>query len=235
MFGGALSRLSDGTDFDQSVAYLDIVREVAQLDPAIVSERATKVLDWAGAVNAPSVLRGDFVRVTGLVAAIRPVKLRQPAGKVEDVYRIFLAEPDGSEPVVADLVRRPTETPEIGKDVATVEGIFVRTAAFESDEKTPKRYEVPYLVAVNVRVVPPASTGMHGPIAYICLGAAVVAALVVAWMISRPKKGGYRRHGPALLNKPGVGMRELFEMRMREDAARRASSSPPAQGPEPKQ
>jgi hypothetical protein len=230
LFGGALTRLTDGADFEQSGAYLDIVSGVSRYEPRYVHDRATKWLDWSASLSEPGRLRGDFVKVRGLVGRISTVKLRQPAGDVEDVYRFFLSEPDGSEPTVVDLVARPDETPQLNRDVVDLEGVFVRTVAFES-EKSGKLHEVPYVVALNMSIRRSVPSGPHGAAAWWFLGGAVVIGLVVARMLARSNvaKGG--RHHFEVPQKSGVGIRELFEMRLREDAAARGR---PPLGPDPK-
>ena len=75
-FGGALPKMVDGVDFGQTQAYLQVVEEVSKYDPVGFHERTREFLDWGVAVSTPGSLRGNFVRVRGVVAReIQTVKL----------------------------------------------------------------------------------------------------------------------------------------------------------------
>jgi len=237
-FGGALPKMVDGVDFEQSQAYLQIVQEVAKYDPVNFRERTRAWLDWGVAVSTPGAVRGDFVRVRGVVGRIDTVKLIRPAGDVEDVYRFFIGEPDGTEGVVVDLVKRPEETPEVMRDAVDLEGVFIRTLAFEA-AKSGQRQEVPYLVARNLSIHRSAApaTGMS----LMWIGVVVVGALIFARMIVKSKPRAYDRHASLAARRGSTSLKELHELHewqskiaqaRQEGAAKRAlGASPP---PEPK-
>jgi hypothetical protein len=236
MFGGALERMTDGADFDQSVAYLDVVEEVAKSDLKLFHRRASPTFEWDQAMNQPATVRGNYYRLHGVIDGLKPVKLFHPAGDVEDVYRFVMLLNGSDDPCVVDLVTRPTAHIEERADLVDVDAVFLRTVKFESKQN--KFVEIPYLIGRTVQVyraysVPP-NTLLQGNSRWVVLGVVVVAAMVVARMLLRANPQPPRRGDPAL-RKPGVGIRELFEMRLREDEAARKRDAPPPSPPEPKQ
>jgi len=148
-----------------------------------------------------------------------------PVADVTDVYRCFVCEPDGSEQTVIDLVRRPHPVPEERRDVVDFDVVYMRNVAFES-EATGRRIELPYLIGRTLTVYSPPSENLlklEGPTLWAVLGGLAVITGFILWRMSRQTQR--RRRHPALAGKEGVGMRALFEMRMREDAAKRAAGA----------
>jgi hypothetical protein len=242
-FGGALSKMVDGVDFQQSEAYLQIVEEVAKYEPVNFRERTRTWLDWSVAVSTPGAVRGDFVRVRGIVGDIRVVKLIRPAGEVEDVYRFFIGEPDGTEGIVVDLVKRPDETPEVLRDAVDLEGVFIRTLKFQVAKSAkkgepPPFVEIPYLIGRNLGVHHAAATDTG--MSLIWVGVSVVGALLLARMIMRAKPAVFDRHASLAARRGGKSLKELHELhewqskiaRAREEgAAKRALGTPPPSEP----
>ena len=227
-FNGALSRVSDGSDFDESRSYQEMVRSVSRLSDDYIHERTTQWLDWKQAVETPALVRGKFVRVRGLLGRIDTTRLQYQVDDIVDVYRCYISDADGrSEPVVVDLVDPPRVHLEEERDVVEVEGIFMRTVGFDAGkaekDQLPLHTEAPYLVARSLEVYRSPKRGMAAlsPVArWSILGGLVAVGLLAVFLMSRRSKEAARRH-PALLQKPGVGIRELFEMRLNEERARR--------------
>ncbi|MSR46850.1 MAG: hypothetical protein EXS13_07285 [Planctomycetes bacterium] len=239
-FGGALPKMVDGVDFEQSHAYLQVVSELSKFSVVNVHERTKDWLDWSVAVSTPGALRGNFVRVRGVIGRIDTIKLFQPAGDVEDIYRFFVGEPDGTEAVVVDMVRRPAETPAILREAVDFEGVFIRTVGFDS-AKTGKLQEVPYVVGVNmtIRRTAPVVAGVS-KVVWIALVA--IGALLVTRRMMRTKPRSAGRHPTSPIVRPGTSLRELHEIhewqatiaRARQESQARKSPQDPASRPEPK-
>jgi hypothetical protein len=230
MFDGALTKVSDGADFDQSRAYLDVIKGLSRQSPDDVRTRATEWLDYARAVNQPATLRGSYVRVRGLVARVDTEKLVTPVGEVTDVWRCYIGQPDGSEPKVVDLLKKPGPDLDVGRDVIDVEALFFRLVGFDSakESKTGQpltHSEVPFLLAQSCTIYEPPPRGLQGTARVVLLAGLVVLGIVVAVVVARQRVVPQRRH-PALLDKPGVGIREMFEMRRREGSVRPPPPAP---------
>jgi hypothetical protein len=229
MFNGALSKVSDGADFDQSRAWLDVLKGLAPLDPDYVSRRAVDWLDWNRAVSEPATQRGSYVRIRGLVARVDTEKLVTPVGNITDVWRCYIGQPDGSEPKVVDLLKKPGPDLDLGRDVIDVDAVFFRLVGYDL-AKTGKKGEVrhidvPYLIAQSATIYVPPARGPQGTARVVLLAGLVVGAVLVAVFVARQRVAPRRQH-PALLNKPGVGIREMFEMRRREGTTRPPPPAP---------
>jgi hypothetical protein len=225
MFDGALAKVSDGSDFDESRAYLDVVRGVSRMSAEDFRDRAGDWFEWQKAVNEPALVRGKFVKVRGILNDCQTRKLLTPAGDVTDVWRCFITDADASNKTVVDLVTKPPVTRDDEKrSVVDVDAVFFRLAGFDSEARNRAgapfvHSEVPYLIGRTLTVYTPPPRGPQGMAQIAVLGAIVLGAVVLAFLLARQRKTS--REHPALLNKPGVGMRELFEMRRREGTGRK--------------
>ncbi|HZM01192.1 MAG TPA: hypothetical protein VFD43_13175 [Planctomycetota bacterium] len=210
LFQGALLSAQDGVDFAETPGYRRLLYHVRAMSPAEFSERVTGWLDWPDAVAHPALWRGEFVRVRGVAAGLEAVRLHGLDAGIEDVYRGFVAESDGSEAVVFDLVERPPKVrvDESVKDLLDVEGVFYRTVKFES--RTGELREIPYLVARTLTVHAPA-TGRTAPLVVALQVLGVIVVSVFAGLaIARWAGRGTRR------NAGQAGFREMFEARLRD-------------------
>lgn len=229
MFEGAFSKVSDGADFDQSRAWLDILKGLARLEPGYVSERATDWLDWNRAVSEPATQRGSYVRVRGLVARVDTEKLVTPVGDITDVWRCYIGDPNGKELKVVDLLKKPGPDLDVGRDVLDVDAVFFRLVGYDL-AKTGRNGEVqhveaPYLIGQSATIYVAPERGPQGMARIVLLAGLVGGAILVAVVVARQRVTPRRRH-PALLDKPGVGIREMFEMRRREGSARPPPTAP---------
>ena len=225
MFDGALAKVSDGSDFDESRAYHDVVLGVSRMTVSDFHDRVAADFEWQKAVNEPALVRGKFVKVRGILNLVQTRKLGTPAGDVTDVWTCFISDSDGSEKTVVDMVTKPPVTREDEKrSVVDVEAVFFRLVGVDSeklnkDGQPLMHSEVPYLIGRSLTVYTPPPRGPQGMAQIAVLGGIVLAAVVLAFLLARQRRTS-RQH-PALLNKPGVGIRELFEMRRREGAGRK--------------
>jgi hypothetical protein len=202
MFEGALAKVSDGSDFDESRAYLDVVRGVSRMTADDFRDRAGDWFEWQKAVNEPALVRGKYVKVRG-----------------------FITDADASNKTVVDLVTKPPVTRDDEKrSVVDVDAVFFRLVGFDSEARNKAgaplvHSEVPYLIGRTLTVYTPPPRGPQGMAQVAVIGAIVLGAVVLAFLLARQRRTS--REHPALLNKPGVGMRELFEMRRREGTGRK--------------
>jgi hypothetical protein len=158
-FQGALADTNNGDGFRETSGYSNLLRELASYPVAEVQKKATRWLDYAGAMKDPDGWRGTFVRHRGLVAGLRVIKLDSPVLGVKDVWRGFMSEGDQSEKVVFDVL---TEPPDIRPDYDAwdIEGVFYRTVKFE--DNLGRTHEVPYVIAktVHLRTEEPSALGI---------------------------------------------------------------------------
>ena len=223
MFDGAFAKASDGADFDQSRAWLDLLKGISRLAPDYVAERATDWLDWNKAVSEPATVRGSYVKVRGLIARVDTEKLTTPVGDITDIWRCYIGQPDGSELKVVDLVKKPSAELTLQRDVVDIDAMFFRLVGYDLG-KSGKHVEVPYLVGQSLTIYTPPARGPQGAARILLLVGLAAIGVVVAIVVARQRVAP-RRH-PALLNKPGVGIREMFEMRRREGTAQPPPPTP---------
>ncbi|MBI1850770.1 MAG: hypothetical protein HYR85_10540 [Planctomycetes bacterium] len=230
LFQGSLADAVDGADFNESEGYRLMIRQMSQYSPEDVKRRVTGPLDYDRALHDPDSLRGQFVRTRGICFQLSAIKLDAPIGGLNDVYRGYLFQPDGTEPLAFDLPYRPDDF-KTGwqSDPVDVEGIFYRTVGYEAKGGTPtrgKHVEIPYLLARNIVAVQTVASGPSNilagravPVVVGLLLVTIVASLVI-YRLSRVR----RRSGQP---PPPVGFRQMFEKKLREER-RNARSEPPA-------
>jgi hypothetical protein len=220
LFHGALATVTDGTDFTETPGYVRIIDHVRAMPPEDFASRITGALDWKAAVENPARWRGEFVRYRGLLADIYPVKLHTPVEGLEDVYRGFAAQPDGSEMVAFDLVEKP-DSMDRTRDVVDIEGVFYRSAQYEGRSEEPGKpgqiREVPYLIARRVTIYDPDAGRAPWYYTAAKIGAVMVASIIGVMIFLRWSS---RRRAPS--RQQGAGFREMFEERLRAD-----KNSPP--------
>jgi hypothetical protein len=123
-----------------------------------VAARVEGDLPYAEVMANPDAWRGRFVRVRGVLGNLEANRLRQPIGNSQDVYRGVIAQPDGSEGVVFDMLEGDPRRFEMRRSTVEVVGLFYRTARYEKqyEDKQGKFAEAPYLL---VRSLEPWDTG----------------------------------------------------------------------------
>jgi len=221
LFQGALLSARDGADFAETPGYRRLLYHVRAMSPAAFSARVSGWLDWTDAVAHPDRWRGEFVRVRGVVGSLGAVKLHGLDAGIEDVYRGFIAESDGSEMVAFDLVDPPpkVQVDSSVKDVLDVEGVFYRTVAYES--RTGELREVPYLVARTLQVYEPHTRRPSTWVVVLEVGGVALVSIGAGLAIARWGGRGRKREATQ------AGFREMFEARLRE------GRDPPGKGPNP--
>ena len=223
LFQGALLNTPDHQDFAETPGYRRLLYHVRSMPAADFSSRVTGWLDWSDAMAHPERWRGEFVKVRGVVASLEAVRLHGTDAGIEDVWRGFLFEPDGSEPVVFDMVDEPPEVRVYTavKDTLDVEGVFYRVVKYEAvgtDGATVQR-EVPYLVARKVAKVQAAAPPQSPRVVLLEVLAVVAISVIAALLLSR-RAGRSRRAAPQ------AGIREMFEARLRESGSRPGEDKP---------
>jgi len=223
LFQGALLNAGDGQDFAETPSYRRLLYHVHSMPEADFSSRVSGWLDWTDAMAHPEQWRGEFVRVRGVIASLKAVKLHGTDAGLEDAWRGFLFEPDGSEPVAFDLVVTPPDlrVDTAVKDTLDVEGVFYRLVkydAVDSSGATVQR-EVPYIVArrlAKVQAAPPPQS----PRVVLLEVLAVAAVSVVAALILSRRAGRSRRA------RPQAGIRQMFDARLRESGRHPGEDKP---------
>ncbi|MCI0588213.1 MAG: hypothetical protein L0323_15395 [Planctomycetes bacterium] len=217
LFEGTLLDAADGTDFEETDSYRRLLELLWDMPPEEASARATVALDHRAALETPDLLRGEFVRVTGIIANsdLVATRLKRPLAGREDVWRAFLTQTDASEWVAFDLPDRP-EWFELRRDVVEIEGIFYRTVRYEA--RNGRMHEIPYVLARNLKLtgLGRARTGFPLPLAVVLLLALAVSAAIML---------GARRARAGAIRK-SAGFREMFEKKLREEDRARGPSPP---------
>ncbi len=216
LFQGALLNAKDRTDFAEGASYLRLLHHVHAMPPADFSSRVTGRLDPVGALADPDLWRGEFVRMRGLLGGMSAIKLRDADPDLQDVYRGYVGQPDGTEVVLFDSVEPPPDVT-VKRDVLDIEGIFYRVVRYENTKGEMR--EAPYLIVRNLSVYAPHDARQSTASLVLKLAGVVAGSLFVAFLLLR--MAGRRRPPtgrPGRAGGPGsAGFREAFEARIRED------------------
>jgi hypothetical protein len=194
LWDGALVDSENGTPFGESDGYRKLLQTLETMSAEEAASHAAVRLDYKLAMQDPGRLRGEWVKVRGLLVQVDAERLDRPLGGAVDVWRGWLADTDGSEPVAFDMLQRPTGI-ELQKDLVDVEGIFYRTVKYETKKDAAK--EVPYILAQRVARVDEAALPRHGVAdvwALVLIGLAVAFIVMRVVQIARQQKRGDTRH-----------------------------------------
>jgi hypothetical protein len=149
--GGAWLEVRDGTGFVETPGYgrllYTLIDHVRPGD--IVAD--PPLLDRELAIRAPDLQRSEVVKVRGIAADVRAVKLDTPIFQLHDVWRIFITTVSADDAVVVDVAERPPKI-EARRDVVEFTGTFYRLVGYEGQKGDHR--EIPYLLARSIRVVP---------------------------------------------------------------------------------
>jgi len=194
LWDGALVDSANGAPFGESDGYRKLLQTLKSMSVDEADSHAAATLNYKLALEDPGSLRGQWVKVRGLLVQMDAELLDHPLDGAVDVWRGWVSDTDGSDPVAFDILERPTGI-ELQKDLVDVEGIFYRTVKYETQKDAVK--EVPYILAQRVTRVDQAALERHG----VADGWALVLIILAlgfigmrAVMIMRNQKRGDRRH-----------------------------------------
>jgi hypothetical protein len=194
LWDGALVDSANGDAFGESAGYRKLLQNLKAMSAEEAASHTATSLDYAQALKDPASLRGQWVKVRGLLVQVDAERLDLPLDGAEDVWRGWVSDTDGSDPVAFDILQRPAGI-ELQKDLVDVEGIFYRTVKYETQKDAVK--EVPYILAQRVTRVDQATLERHG----VADGWALVLIILAlgfigmrAVMIMRNQKRGNRQH-----------------------------------------
>jgi hypothetical protein len=194
LWDGALVDSKNGAPFGETDGYRKLLQNLKSMSADEAASHAAASLDYKLALQDPGSLRGEWVKVRGLLVQVDAERLDRPLDGAVDVWRGWVADTDGSDPVAFDMLQRPTGV-ELQKDLVDVEGIFYRTVKYETQKDAVK--EVPYILAQRVTRVDEAALERHG-VADVWAIVLIILALgfigMRAVMIMRDQKRGNRRH-----------------------------------------
>lgn len=218
-FEGALTDSKNGDDFKITPGYLKLLETLIKYSPDDLAAKAQKDLVWADVKADPEGWRGEFVRVRGIVGDHWAIKLPRPVLGRTDVYRSLLS--DSEDALIFDMTEFPTDI-DLSREVVDVEGIFYRTVKFENaaplEGQKEAKIELPYLLARNIRKVPPAvDTGMRAFLQQHTLGIVGVIAFVITvatllFLLVQSKNRRRKAPAPA-----PTSIREMLEQKLREE------------------
>jgi hypothetical protein len=216
MFEGGLLDTDNLDDFRETPGYRKMIDSVASIKPDEITRRA-KRLDRDRALEDPDAWRGQFVRVRGVVGGLLANKLERPVYGITDVWRGTIANHDGTEAVVFDLVEPPPAF-KVQDDLMDVEGVYYRTVRYQS--RTNQWRTTPYLIARTLRPAP-ASAAQSQPVSTgssMVIPAIGTFVLLSAWILYR--FASHRRKEVPVVARRTLTFRELFERKLREEKSR---------------
>jgi hypothetical protein len=214
-FEGALNDTVNGDDFVETPGYRKLIELVAGSSPGDVEQRASTYLDHAAALREPDLFRGEYVRIRGLLGGLSALKLESPVHDITYVWRGTIAQPDGTETAVIDLVGDPPPL-EPQRTVVEVEGVVYRTVAYES--RTGDERVAPYLIVRTVRVL---QVRAEDGRAKIMITAAGAGAILLYFLLRRAA----RKRNTRGIQKP-PGFKQLFETSRSAERMRQTTPGP---------
>ena len=137
LFEGSLADTRDGDGFAETPGYrhlLEILKSYSAEDFAALPRRR---LDWGAAMADPGAWRGEVVWMRGIILERYASRLREPVLGVQDVTQGILADADGSNGVLFEMIDEP---PDVGRrdDAVDLVGVFYRTISFPTSRPAPR-------------------------------------------------------------------------------------------------
>jgi len=127
-FDGLLTDVKDGTPFGEvDRSYLHLLGLLERSEKEALPGKGRRV-GYQKLLEAPSLYRGQSLRIAGLYVHSDPIRLDTPVSGREWVYRTWVVDPAGNEGWVVDLLERPAI--EL-RSIVSVDGIFLKLAAYE--------------------------------------------------------------------------------------------------------
>ncbi len=245
-FEGALRDQDDGADLQDTTGSRKLLDQIARYDADDFRARTQRTLDYPAAKADPEAWRGEFVRLYGVLGTIWAEKLARPVAGRSTVWRGQLLTGDNfTEPNLVEFIDRPmpgTDLDDLRMRAAQVEGIFYRTARFESEyrngkgERVEATWTMPWVFVRNLQLIDegqaPTSTVLNEhPVLILAILAFVIfgGRLLFSWFSSKRRV----RRAP----QPQTGIREIFERKLREKGVQpgsRVGAPPTASSQQPR-
>ncbi|HZN38364.1 MAG TPA: hypothetical protein VFD82_06150 [Planctomycetota bacterium] len=151
LVGGAYLDPADGAGFAQTPGYRRLIQMlIDHVRPGDVVENPP-LFNRELAMRAPDLQRGEVVKLRGLVAGYWAEKLDNPVFQVDAMWHTFLADYDGTDGVVVDVVDRPPALT-IQRDTVEVVAHFYRLVSYKAQNGNVLK--IPYLIARELRLAP---------------------------------------------------------------------------------
>lgn len=192
---GALLDTENGQDFVETSGYRRLLEKIQEYSPEEFAAKVTRSLDYASAIQDPDAWRGEFVRVRGVIVNLSAEKLATPMLGHADVFRGIVAQTEGSDGVVFDVLEPPPiQQFDTRRDLVDVEGVFFRTVTYEN--RAGKQVRAPYLIARTLARLDPESlhrTERHPIFGLLIVVTGLVVAVCLGYVLMRgPRKRGGR-------------------------------------------
>ncbi len=127
-FDGILEAVEDGTPFDEADrSYRHLLGCLERAGKETLPGKGRRV-GYRKLLEAPSLYRGQSLRVAGLYVHSDPIRIGAPVSGREWVHRTYLVDPGGDEGYVVDLLERPAF--EL-RSLVSVDGVFLKLAAYQ--------------------------------------------------------------------------------------------------------
>jgi hypothetical protein len=190
LVGGAYLDPADGAGFAETPGYRRLVQMlIDHVRPGDVVENPP-LFNRELALRAPDIQRGEVVRLRGLVAGHWAEKLDHPVFQVDAMWRVFLADSDGDDGVVVDVVAQPPALT-VQRDTVEIDAHFYRLVAYKTQNG--KVLKIPYLLARELRIAPEephSALGSLDPATAILI---IALSAMVAWGVIRVVSARTRR------------------------------------------
>ena len=152
LVGGAYLDPADGAGFAETAGYRRLIQMLIDhvrpgdvvADPPLFNREL--------AMRAPDLQRGEVVKLRGLVAFHRAMKLDHPVFQVDAVWRVWLTDGGGEDGVVVDLVMPQPPALTEQRDPVEIVAHFYRLVTYKTEKD--KVIQVPYLLARDMRLAP---------------------------------------------------------------------------------
>ncbi len=202
-YEGAFADTKNGDPFVETAGYAKLIELLAVMSPEATAAKAQSyVEDYAKLVEQPDLLRGEWVRVRGLIGGMRAVKLDNQVNDIRDVWRGTVAQPNGSEAFVFDFIGTPPAF-EVQETVVEVDGLMYRTVSYES--RTHEQRTAPYLLTRSIRTIKAVSdSGAEAKFWVILVGICVI----IGYLLVRSVLRAQRRQ-----NQPPTRLRAMLDER----------------------
>jgi hypothetical protein len=158
------------------------------------------------------------VRIRGLLGGLSAFKLETPVHDITYVWRGTIAQPDGTETAVFDLVEDPPPL-ELRRSVVEVEGVLYRTVAYENRDGAQR--VAPYLIVRTVRVLPNEQVDPKDGVAKLMITAAGTGTIMLYLLL----RHALRKRKTRGIQKP-PGFKQLFETSRSAERMRQTTPGP---------
>jgi hypothetical protein len=184
-YEGMPAKAKDGTPLDlNEEPYLYLLGNLKSVDGQALARDAKRV-DYSLFGKVPEQLKGQSVKMMGLLLQSNPIRLEKPVKGVEWIYRTYLVtDMSGQEGFVIDLLDKPPTLER--KAVVRANVVFLKLGTYEGQKG---QVQTPFFVGKNLSIVHEAAGGEASNAGTLLVVIAVAALLGVVFLTVRIGSG----------------------------------------------